>query len=219
LAAASALNSDRSVNPTYNFTNGNGPLGTYWAVNLRYAGEFAGFRVAAAAAYEVSDADERAGSSLATGAVFDESTTTNLSASILHVGSGLFLQGSHLRFERPNIGGGTDEGTLWHLQGGIAKNWTGLGNTAIYGEYARGEDLQAAFSATTVLNAASSNTYEMWGLGVVQNIDAAAMEIYIGFRNHSLSSLGLTGTAALNAEQGSKVDDIQTVIGGMRIGF
>ena len=54
----------------------------------------------------------------------------------------------------------------------------------------------------------------MWGLGVVQNIDAAAMEIYLAFRNHSLSRVGTAG-----AEQGLAVDDIQTVIGGMRIGF
>jgi hypothetical protein len=210
-----ALNVDRTPGGgVYDFTNGNGPLGTYWAVNLRYAGEFSGFRVAAAAAYEVSDADERAGSSASTGVILDESTTTNLSASIMHVASGLFLQGSHLRFERPNIGGGTDEGTLWHIQGGISQNWTGLGKTAIYGEYARGEDLQATFSNTTLLNAASSNSYDMWGIGVVQNIDAAAMEVYLAFRNHSLDRIGVAG-----AEQGLAVDDIQTIIGGMRIGF
>ncbi len=54
----------------------------------------------------------------------------------------------------------------------------------------------------------------MWGIGIVQNIDAAAMEMYVAFRNHSLSRIGTTG-----AEQGLAVDDIQTVIGGMRIGF
>jgi hypothetical protein len=206
------LNADRSVNPTYDFTNGNGPLGTYWAVNLRYAGEFAGFRVAAAAAYEVSDADERAGSSSSLGPIANDSTTTNFSASILHTGSGLFLQGSYLRFERPDLvasGGGTDTGTLWHLQGGIAKNWTGLGNTALYGEYARGEDLEATFRNNQQLSAATANTYDMWGLGVVQNIDAAAMEIYLAYRNHSID----------RTSGGVEVDDIQTVIGGMRIGF
>ena len=47
----------------YDFTTGNGPIGTYWAVNLRYAGEHHGFRVAGAVGYEVSKADERAGNS------------------------------------------------------------------------------------------------------------------------------------------------------------
>jgi hypothetical protein len=29
---------------------------------------------------------------------------------------------------------------LWYVQGGIAKNWTGVGNTVFYGEYARVTD-------------------------------------------------------------------------------
>jgi hypothetical protein len=196
----------------YDFTTGSGPIGTYWAVNLRYAGEFSGFRVAGAVAYEVSRADERAGNSAAGVAFVDDATTTGFSASVLHTSSGLFLQGSYIIFERANAvasGAGTDEGTLFHIQGGIAKNWTGLGNTAFYGEYARGEDLQATFSNTTLLSATTSNEYRLWGLGVVQNIDAAAMEVYLAYRNHSLN----------RTMTGDDVDDIQTVIGGMRIGF
>ena len=67
----------------------------------------------------------------------------------MHVPSGLFVQGSWIRFERPNLVGvaaPTDDGTLWHIQAGIAKNWFGMGNTALYGEYAKGTDLQATFS-------------------------------------------------------------------------
>ena len=76
----------------------------------------------------------------------------------------------------------SDDGTLWQIQAGITKNWTGLGNTAFYGEYARGEDLQRSLSPRTRqpagLDPLSScrTTMTMWGLGVVQNIDAAAME-------------------------------------------
>ena len=36
-----------AANNFYNGTTGNGPVGQYWAVNLRYAGEHHGFRVAA----------------------------------------------------------------------------------------------------------------------------------------------------------------------------
>ena len=60
-----------------------------------------------------------------------------------------------------------------------------------------------------------SNEYAMWGLGVVQNIDAAAMEVYLAFRNHSLNRTAETTGANANAD----VDDIHTIIGGMRIGF
>jgi hypothetical protein len=129
--------------------------------------------------------------------------------SVLHVASGLFAQGSYIRFERANLDavGGSDDGTLWQIQGGIAKNWTGLGNTVLYGEYARGDDLQRTFKIDA---AALGNEYNMWGLGVVQNIDAAAMELYLAYRNHSLDRDAVTGAA---------LQDIQTLMGGMRIAF
>ena len=40
---------------------------------------------------------------------------------------------------RTTIGRSNDT-TLWYVNGGIAKNWTGLGNTVLYGEYARVDD-------------------------------------------------------------------------------
>jgi hypothetical protein len=236
-----------------NFTSGNGPIGTYWATALRYAGEFSGFRVAAAAAYESSEAEERMASASGLGQISGTNTNLGFSASILHVGSGLFLQGSHITFRRANLDnakptplspntaqdGGYDTGTLWHVQGGIAKNWTGLGNTALYGEYAQGRNLQRTFSPVTDQIAAGdivfftdtkgdnivspaaiqavngSNVYTMWGLGVVQNIDAAAMELYLAFRNHSLNRNG----ESTGANAGVAVNDIQTVMGGVRIAF
>jgi hypothetical protein len=225
---------DYTVDPL-NATSMGGPLGTYWAANLRYAGEFAGFRVAAAVGYEYSDGEETGSASLALGKTTRaEATNLGLSASLLHVPSGLFAQGSWIRFERPNLAQAgapaSDEGTLWHVQGGISQNWTGLGKTALYGEYARGEDLQRVFSPVTVQIAKgvfpadpaadvqavnAENTYSMWGLGIVQNIDAAAMELYLAYRNHSLDrNAETTGANAL-----ADVNDIQTFMGGMRIGF
>jgi hypothetical protein len=193
---------------TFTNSSGAGPVGTYWAVALRYAGEFSGFRVAAAAAYEESEAEERMGSSSPLGAIFAENNNTGFSGSILHIASGLFLQGSHIRFERGNIGTTSDNGTLWHIQGGIAQNWTGLGKTTLYGEYARGDDLQRTFNTTA--GAAGSNEYTMWGLGVVQGIDAAAMELYLAYRRHSLDH---------DAVSLADVQDIDIVIGGARIAF
>ncbi len=137
----------------------NGPVGPYWAVALRYAGEHHGFRVAAAAAYERSTNEERAVSSTPLGRVDDFSANTGYSASALHIASGLFLQGSWIRFDRPNLvlanngttvqGGGQDSGTLWHIQGGVSRNWHGWGKTVLFAEYARGDNLQRTFSPVT----------------------------------------------------------------------
>jgi len=167
-------------------------------------------------------------------ALFDKpSNNIGLSASLLHVPSGLFAQGSWIRFERPNQVTEvtkTDDGTLWHIQAGIAKNWFGMGNTALYGEYAKGTDLQGTFSNSISLqDANATNEYTMWGLGIVQNIDAASMELYVGYRRHSLDrdAAGLIAAGALGAlgivqgpvAAGGAVDDIHIVHGGMRIGF
>ena len=60
------------------------------------------------------------------------------SGSVLHVSSGLFLTGAYVN--QDNDIAGRPDTTLWYAQAGISKNWTGLGKTVLYGEYARVED-------------------------------------------------------------------------------
>jgi hypothetical protein len=132
-----------------------------WDVALRYAGEFRGFRVAAGIGYP----QNYGGLNEVTGVVpvaptgtagCNNGTIVNIacdpsvwqgSASILHVASGLYLTGAYLR--QDNDIAGVDDTTMWYLQGGIGKNWTGLGKTVIYGEYARvGHGLMGATSGS-----------------------------------------------------------------------
>ena len=96
--------------------------------------------------------------------------------SLMHVHTGLFLQGSYrgsrttTKAARPLATGvrpataSTSGGSLpcissdwrcnpkkdahwWQIQGGIAKNWTGWGNTSLYGEYGRFTDWGAESGA------------------------------------------------------------------------
>ena len=104
LSAGEAARSDGRI-PTFNPTSGNGPVGLFWAANLRYAGEHHGFRVAAAVGYEESAADERALGSLTVAqgaATTDNGTNLGASFSLLYVARGLFVQGQWIRFERAN---------------------------------------------------------------------------------------------------------------------
>ena len=98
------------------------------------------------------------------------------------------------------------------IQAGIAKNWTGLGNTAFFGEYSISNDWGAGIgagrtydvdptvaacqtAAPAVLGGAAGLTglctgvtdtkLTVWGLGVTQNIDAAATELYLDWRHFS----------------------------------
>ena len=96
---------------------------------------------------------------------------------------------------------GPTDTTLWQLQGGIAKNYTGLGNTVLYGEFANVSD---AFSTAFV-----NSNVDIWGIGIVQHIDAAAMELFLSYRHYDGS-----------ADSDGRIDaELDMVFGGARIRF
>jgi hypothetical protein len=122
---------------------------------LRYAGEFSGFRLAAGIGYErihdrATDTITGPAQAYWTGRKPDIDTWGG-SVAVMHVPSGLFVQGHYMTVEygdgAPALGSGywgqaltpstgaKAEAHQWMIQGGIAKNWFGIGNTALYGEY------------------------------------------------------------------------------------
>jgi hypothetical protein len=172
-----------------------------WDVALRYAGEHAGFRVAAAIAY--ADNVGGLGDFIDNvGADGREISQVKGSASVLHVPTGLFVQGTYLT--QDNDDRGSDDTVLWQIQGGIAKNWTGLGNTVLYGEYANVSD---AFGFV-------NSDVDIWGLGVVQHLDAAAMELFLSYRRFDGSA-----DDSLDFGQGAIDEQFDAVFGGARIRF
>ncbi len=126
----------------------------------------------------------------------------------MHVASGLFVQGHYARSEFLN----GEDAKFWMVQAGITKNWFGLGNTSFYGEYGECRELHQVGAAGAVagLPAATSDV-DFFGIGVVQQIDAAAMELYLGWRRFETD---VTGAGA-----GSGSSDLDLVHGGARIRF
>ncbi len=106
-----------------------------WSASVRYAGEFGGFRVAAGIGYEAQDSSATQTIQLDNGARNHRHEWAG-SLALMHVASGLFAPGSLCRSEFLN---GTDA-TFWMIQGGITKNWFGMGNTSLYGEYGNARD-------------------------------------------------------------------------------
>jgi hypothetical protein len=198
-----------------------------WSASLRYAGEFSGFRVAAGIGYQEQDVGQLDGAfALSAGpntpiqntsqATRDRSENEwSASLALMHVASGLFAQGHYAESEFFN---GADA-TSWMIQGGITKNWFGMGNTSFYGEYGRGED----FSKAAV--AGSSSEISFIGLGVVQQIDAAAMEVFLGWRRFSGERSGtlpaevLVGGVSTQLTTNGDYEDIDLIHGGARIRF
>lgn len=188
-----------------------------WTAAMRYAGEFGGIRVAAGIGYEAQDSSPTQTVQLDNGAR-NIDNEWGASLSFLHVGTGLFVQGQYARSEFLNGG----DATYWLVQGGISKNWFGLGNTSLYGEYGEASDFIKSGPAATGAGSpafanflAGSSDVEFYGVGVVQQIDAAAMELYLSWRRFETN---VTGVLAPNASANGS-SDLDLVHGGARIRF
>jgi hypothetical protein len=181
--------------------------------------------------------------------------------SLMHVPTGLFAQGHYIHAD---FGQNTSATALapvngfwgqakqaanpadqWLIQGGISKNWTGFGNTAIFGEYSRntgwgsaggpiapnGANYGNAANATpgaTAVNGVTASEVTMYGFGVTQTVDAAATELYLDAR-HFAADITCTGAAtaagacvgAAGTSAAHQLDsqDMWVVVGGARVKF
>jgi hypothetical protein len=134
-----------------------------------------------------------------------------------------------------------DEDEHWYVQGGIERNFFGIGKSAVYGEYFHGDtgaglaggDVRpvAFFDPINPVGAGAfigSSEVDVWGFGFVQTIDAAAMDLYIGFRNYEgevelvssrLVTLPDLTTRRVTVSRDVEVEDFQMVMTGGIIRF
>ena len=146
-----------------------------------------------------------------------------------------------------NIAGIEDEDTYWNVIGGIEQNWFGIGKTTLYGEYQRHETgaglsngansgsagnggQSCAFGAPTGtatnpgsgvsggLGCLASSNVDVWGLGINQEVSAAAMDLYLAYRHYSPDvKTSATGSTIGSAAAGIK--DFDAVMAGAIIRF
>ncbi len=193
----------------------------FWDVALRYAGEFGGVRVAFGIGY-LEDTEFNSG---VAGVSINQCTTDcnrkeseiKGSASILHVPTGLFLTGAAGQRDVENAdslagpaGNQNHTSGWWYLSGGISQNFFGIGKTVLFGEYGHYED---GLRRNANFNNVASNDVDVWGIGLTQYVDAAAMEVFITYKHFELSET-LTGGVPFTGLQ-----DFQTVIVGTKINF
>jgi len=208
----------------------------YWDVALRYAGEFGGFRLAAGIGYQENTEFNH----VATGPVFPnpgvvgtcgaaddcsrKETQLKGSASILHIPTGLFLTGAAGQREMSDqtslgvtatrlVAGAARannvnaDSNFWYLSGGISQNFFGIGRTVLFGEYGHaGDTLRHVYADVT------DSSMDMWGLGITQHVDAAAMEVFATYKSFEAD---ITTTAG----KVTGLEGFQTVIVGTRINF
>ncbi len=170
----------------------------FWDVALWWKGKAGDFVAAASVGY-LEDDDEVLGANV-------DFSEWKGSGSIMHVPTGLFVHGAFVfrDIDDPAVAGDEEE-EMWYVQAGIKRKFSSLGATAFYGEYGNYDTL-----TSQALNNGNGDETQIWGLGVVQWIDAAAMELYAGYRHYEIDddALGVLG-----------VDEFDAVLAGARIKF
>jgi hypothetical protein len=214
----------------------------FWDLALRYAGEFSGVKLAAGLAYtDWNDGTENTRNCVRVNGI-NGSISCNelgLSGSVMHVPTGLYATGAYGYKEDDNrnfIARGKKD-DFYRIEAGIEQAFFPVGKSTLFGEYYEGTFRGAgtkqsctdngtggscagngAFTAAPVTDAnlgigsLAKTTVNYWGVGFNQNVAAAAMDVYVSYRNYSFD---IKDAAANKAN----VNDIQTVLTGARIQF
>lgn len=151
------------------------------------------------------------------------------SLSIMHSETGLYVTGAAGYRKDDNIDDlfdapsrADDTSTFYAIEAGIEKKFFDLGKTTIFGQY---YDFQGGSNDRTDLsfdnnvtdfNIANSDL-TMWGGGIVQGIDAAAMSLYVYYRRIEADVTLVNGAGADIAHPG--IEDLDLVVAGGMIKF
>ncbi len=135
------------------------------------------------------------------------------------------------RADRRLTNGNRPDIPLWWVAAGIERKWHSWGNTTFYAEYGKFWDGTAGLLADTafpnlgpkLVGGAFANgsivvdsDVSWWGLGAVQTIDAAAMDLYIAYRHYSADAT-ISGGRCNQIPGG--LEDIWFIQAGARIQF
>jgi predicted porin len=207
----------------------------FWDIGLRYKGEWGDFKVAAGFAYgENTDAGGSTSINFGcatNGAVNDaDCSQYGGSASVMHEPTGLYVNVAAGLLEDNTINSlagfenAENESTFWAVEAGIEKKWIPLGKTTIFGQYYDYDGGANGISTFSVPGEFTSDPIlstgiQMYGVGVVQGIDAAAMHLYAYYRHYEADLTVNTGTPAAVTPTAVDLEDLDIVMGGAIIKF
>ncbi len=183
-----------------------------WEGALRYAGEFSGFKVSLGAGYSKSTDFATTGPAVS---LNKDSEYFQAGGYVQHLGSGLFAHAAYGQENNNDAvllnGKIAPDSHHWYVKGGIRQKWTSLGATVVYGDYAQYID-QLGPGALAL--GATSSTLTRYGAGIAQEIDAAAMTVYLKYQHYDADVSG----AKLNAAV-TDLDSLDLVSAGAIINF
>ncbi|CAN1724819.1 Porin [Hyphomicrobium sp. 1Nfss2.1] len=210
--------------PTFHGFSGSASWGgdDFWDVAGRFSGEGHGFMLNATIAYS-RNTDEQMfqGFNAVTGLPYTvkvDAGYLQMGAYLQHMATGLFLYGAYGKEYNDNVyitANQTDNqpsGNNWYLKAGLREKWVSLGHTVLYGEFGKRNDM---FHPQLVDFGISGSELTQWGLGAVQEIDAAAMSLWVSYKNYDPS---FSGPGVVAAEF-DNLDDLDIFTAGALINF
>ncbi len=187
----------------------------FWEVAGRYAGEAGGFKLAAGIAYS-ENVDEKNQQPLAPfkGFAVKETSYFQVGGYAQHLATGLFVHAAYGREDNSGtvlLSGATPEdGEHWTVKAGIRQKWTPLGATIMWGDYTEYLD---QLGPAALAAGATGSTFTKWGGGLAQEIDAAAMTLWLKYHEQE-ADIDAPAAAGLD-----DIEDFRMVTAGGMINF
>ena len=143
-------------------------------------------------------------------------------ATIMHEATGLYAYGGwgKQKVDTDNLVTANElvehDSQVWFLQLGIEQKWCSLGKTTVFGQFTT-QDTAGSNPGRTI-----KSDLNVWAGGVVQSLDAAAMQLYVIYQHSdgdvtSVTSVDPDGT--ITGARTDSIDAFQEVIMGAMIQF
>jgi hypothetical protein len=122
---------------------------------------------------------------------------------------------------------GVEDASFIYAKLGLITNLNSLGHTAFFAEYGYFQDFVSAGADAVLVGELdgsggaavriTGNDAQVWGGGIVQKIEAADMDIYLGYRYHE-ADFDLVNAAG-NSVATTALEEFHSVIVGSNINF
>jgi hypothetical protein len=160
------------------------------------------------------------------------------SGSLLHVPSGLFATVAYVHrefhgfdpsdqatFGENTTGVVTPDGAnrppmdYLYTASGLRRRYSSIGDTTVYGEFAMVDDAITGLNEAGLTGEVTDSKLTMFGAAISQNIDAAAMDVYAGFRFFTFDTEGVRVFNGVVRDSPEPLTDMSIAYSGARIKF
>lgn len=160
-----------------------------WEVALRYAGKVSGFKVLFGMGY--SEMTDEGTSFNGAQYLSKESNFFQVGGYAEHLATGIFVHGSYGREDNGSTvlanGFTAPDSEHYHIKGGIRASLSPLGKTIFYGAY---KTYQDQISPNALAAGITSSEFDIIGGGIAQEIDAAAMTVWVNYDHYEADLTG-----------------------------